>query len=141
MTKLNSLRHIGIVTSKIDESISFYTDLGFEVYWDKNETGEFINTILGEKIDYLRTVKMKNNCFGIELLDFKNESSIGPEDFKITSQLVTHIAVNVDNIQQIFSKYSSLFKSKPQLTSNKKSWVAFMKDPNNNMFLEIVQNL
>ena len=139
--KLTSLRHVGIVTSKIKESISFYKCLGFEVYWDKNETGEFINTVLGEKIEYLRTVKMKNNNFNIELLDFKKQDTDTSKVFSITSQVITHISVDVDNIDDLFNKYEKLFKSKPQLTNDKKAKVAFMKDPNNSMFLEVVQVL
>lgn len=137
--KINSLRHVGIVTSKIEESICFYRELGFEVYWDKDETSQFINTILGENIDYLRTVKMKNKNFSIELLDFKNSCDIG--DFKITSHVMTHISVDVEDIRELFSKNSHLFKSEPQLTSDKKALVAFMKDPNNALFLEVVQVL
>ena len=137
--KVNSLRHVGIVTSKIEESICFYRDLGFEVYWDKNETSQFINTILGESIDYLRTVKMKNDNFSIELLDFNSTCNI--TDFNITSHVITHISVDVEDIRKLFSKNQHLFKSEPQLTSDKRALVAFMKDPNNSLFLELVQVL
>ena len=134
---IKSFRHVGIVTSNIDASISFYGDLGFSVYWDQNETSGFINTILGEEIEYIRTVKMTNCDFNIELLDFKRENSI--DNFTITSQNITHISVDTEDIDKLYLKYSQLFKSKPQLTNDRKAKVAFMKDPNNNMFIEIVE--
>ena len=105
---IKSFRHVGIVTSNIDASISFYGDLGFSVYWDQNETSGFINTILGD-------------------------------NFTITSQNITHISVDTEDIDKLYLKYSQLFKSKPQLTNDRKAKVAFMKDPNNNMFIEIVE--
>ena len=80
---------------------------------------------------------MTNGDFNIELLDFKRENSI--DNFTITSQNITHISVDTEDIDKLYLKYSQLFKSKPQLTNDRKAKVAFMKDPNNNMFIEIVE--
>ena len=134
---IKSFRHVGIVTKNIDASIAFYNDLGFNVYWDQNETSEFINIVLGEEIEYLRTVKMNNGEFSIELLDFKRNNKVA--DFTITSQVITHISVDTEDIDILYSKYSRLFKSKPQITNDKKAKVAFMKDPNNSLFIEVVE--
>ena len=139
MSNFLSLRHLGIVTSKINESVTFYEDLGFRVYWDKEETGSFINDILNQDIEFLRTVKMKNQYFCIELLDFEKQSEIN--NVKITDQCLTHFAVDVKNIKEIYRKYENFFLNEPQENEDGKFLVAFMKDPNNELYIELVEKI
>ena len=135
---IKNLRHIGIVTKDIKSSIVFYEKLGFEKTWDKDETGEFINFILGEDIPSIRTVKMKNGSIGIELLCFEKNKNIHKE-ISLTDNIITHFAVEVEDINKIYKDYKDNFINVPKASPDDKVIVAFMKDPNNNLFLELVE--
>lgn len=134
------LRHIGIATSQIEKSKDFYEKLGFEIFSDELEKGPFIENILGIEGLSVRTVKMKNQDFSIELLDFGSSSTIA--NFSIGSLCCTHFAVTVKSAKQTYENLLSmgaLSISKPTTSPNGKVEVFFVKDPFNNFFIEIVE--
>ena len=135
------LRHVGIVTDKIEESIRFYSNFfNFRIVNDQVESGKFISLILGKDCT-VRTVKMTNESFVIELLsfvDFKDRK------FDIFTLGCTHIALTVKSSENIFKKLSHKgvdFISPPEISQDGKARVCFLKDPNNNFFIEIVEEL
>ena len=135
---IKNLRHVGIVTKDIESSILFYETLGFKKTWDKDETGAFINFILGDDIPGIRTVKMKTGSIGIELLCFKKNKNIHKE-ISLTDNIITHFAVEVEDINKIYEDHKVNFINAPHISPDGKVIVAFMKDPNNNLFLELVE--
>jgi len=136
-----TLRHIGIATDKINESIEFYSKFfNFTIVNDNHESGNFINTILGKKCE-VRTVKMTNGDFMIEFLHF---NSFQNSKFNIFTLGCTHFALTVSDVDNIFSRLSLEnveFISKPKLSDTKCAKVCFLKDPNNNIFIELVEEI
>ena len=141
MDTVAKLRHVGIVTDRIEESIHFYSKaLGFTVVSDMLETGSFIDAILGSKCK-VRTVKMTNNNFMIEFLSFETFNS---SYFDLFTLGCTHIAITVNCINdtfEILSKAGAEFISQPKISDDNKAKVCFCKDPNNNIFLEIDEQI
>ena len=103
---IKNMRHTGIVVDSLEKSLWFYRDkLGFKVFKEMEESGGFIDRILG--IDKLKvtTVKMKlESGQMIELLDFSSHkknnikrhvNSIGP----------THLAFTVTDVDKIYSDF------------------------------------
>ena len=136
-----SLRHIGIVTCNIQKSIDFYSDnFDFKVTSDQNESGNFISTILGRKTA-VRTVKMTNGCFTLEFLNFENHNN---ENFDIFTLGCTHFALTVNSAHSVYNDLIAknvFFISEPKVSKDKKVIVCFLKDPYNNIFIEIVEEL
>ncbi len=139
----NSLRHIGIVTKNIDSSIDFYKRFfKFQVCVDQIEKGHFIEKILGINNLKVRTVKLKNEHFMIEFLDF-GDHSISSKN-SLTSIGCSHFALNVKNLEITYKdliKNGVKFLSEPSLSKDKKALVCFMKDPNNEFFIELVEQI
>ena len=122
----------------------FYMEkLGFKVLKRMNESGSFIDQILGLEIIEVTTVKMviKNNQM-IELLDFsmnnkvmkeKNINDIGP----------THLAFTVDDVDKMYSDFIDdgiEFISNPKISPDGYAKVAFCKAPEGT-FIELVELL
>ena len=139
----NSLRHIGIVTRNIDSSIDFYKKFfKFKIVIDQIEKGYFIEKILGIKDLKVRTVKLKNDNFMIEFLDF-GSTSVSSENSLISTGC-THFALNVENLEFTYrdlKKNDVQFISEPSLSEDKRALVCFMQDPNNDLYIELVENI
>ena len=139
----NSLRHIGIVTRNIDSSIDFYKRFfNFEIIVDQIEKGDFIEKILGINNVKVRTVKLKNENFMIEFLDFGID--LVSSENSLFSTGCTHFALNVKNLELTYNnliKNDVKFISEPSLSEDNKALVCFMKDPNNEFFIELVEQI
>ena len=139
----NSLRHIGIVTRNIDSSIDFYKRFfKFEIILDQIEKGDFIEKILGIKDLKVRTVKLRNDNFMIEFLDFEHNSIFSKNS--LMSVGCTHFALDVKNLKSTYQdliKNDVEFISEPSLSEDKKALVCFMKDPNNEFYIELVEQI
>ena len=140
---INSLRHIGIVTKNIDSSIDFYKRFfKFEIFVDQIEKGDFIEKILGIKNLKVRTVKLRNENFMIEFLDFGSKSVLSKNSLISTG--CTHFALNVKNLKLTYEdliKNDVKFISGPTLSKDKRALVCFMKDPNNDFYIELVEQI
>ena len=141
---IKDIRHTGIVVFDLDRSMHFYMEkLGFKVLKRMNESGSFIDQILGLENIEVTTVKMviKNNQM-IELLDFtmnkkvmkeKNINDIGP----------THLAFTVDDVDKMYSDFIGdgiEFISNPKISPDGYAKVAFCKAPEGT-FIELVELL
>ena len=141
---IKDIWHTGIVVFDLDRSMHFYMEkLGFKVLKRMNESGSFIDQILGLENIEVTTVKMviKNNQM-IELLDFsmnnkvmkeKNINDIGP----------THLAFTVDDVDKMYSDFIDdgiEFISNPKISPDGYAKVAFCKAPEGT-FIELVELL
>jgi len=138
-----TLRHIGVVSSNIEKSIDFYVKyFNFKVFNDQIETGNFISKILGMPKCKVRTVKLNNGNFLLELLDFGVKNS--DCDIQLNTLGCTHIALTVNCLEKLYEDLKVIgvhFISPPSISDNKKALVCFMKDPYNNFFLELVETI
>lgn len=140
---IKGIRHIGLVVEDAEKALSFYRDLlGFKVYWDKIEEGDFIETILAASPLRARTIKMKSadGCV-LELLCY--DSSFRPSAQKLCRSGFSHIALTVDDLDDIFVFFKEKgveFLSQPRISPDGKAKVSFCRDFEGN-FLELVQEL
>ena len=141
---IKNIRHTGIVVDDLMKSLEFYTQkLGFEVSIRMDESGPFIDKILGFNNIMVTTVKMTlHEGQMIELLDFtshkkedlsKHINDIGP----------THLAFTVDDLDAIYIDFKNdgiEFISTPEISPNGYAKVAFCQAPEGT-FIELVQVL
>ena len=141
---IQNIRHTGIVVTDLEKSLQFYTQkLGFKVSKHKDESGAFIDKILGLKNIVVTTVKMTlQDGQMIELLDFtthkekaikKHINNIGP----------THLAFTVSRLDVIYLNFISdgiKFISKPEVSPDGYAKVAFCCAPEGT-FIELVELL
>ena len=141
---MNEVRHIGIVVQNLRKvSFFFINELNFRVYRQLNEDSKFIDKTLGLKKTKLTTLKLKssNDCL-VELLKFHNYKNKINYKSKIYHSGITHIALTVKNINNLFNKLKKKYKfiSEPIISNDKKAKVAFLHGPEN-LILELVEVL
>lgn len=141
---IKAIRHTGIVVDDLSASLDFYTNkLGFSVVKEMNESGSFIDTILGMDGIKVLTVKMiLNEGQMIELLDFQTcrreqrrhaINDIGP----------THLAFTVNSVDEIYNEFireGIEFISPPEISPDGYAKVAFCKAPEGT-YVELVELL
>ena len=143
---ITQIRHTGIVVEDLDIALEFYRDvLGFKVKKSMNESGSFIETILGLKGVEVTTVKMSSPDGNlIELLRYKTHKVDGEKsERKIFDLGISHIALTVDNLESDYKRIKlagARFISIPQTNLEGTAKVAFCEDPCGNI-LELVQSL
>jgi len=141
---IKEIRHTGIAAYDLKKSLWFYKEkIGFEIFKHMNESGNFIDNILGIRNVMVTTVKMvlKNGQM-IELLDFSSHkknilqrsiNNIGP----------THLAFTVDNIDEIYNDFlrdGVEFISTPKVSEDGGVKVVFCKAPEGT-YIELVELL
>ncbi len=139
-----SIRHTGIVTRNLRESLYFWQKIfGFKVFKDMNEDGTTLDKVLKIKNVNVRTLKLKDKRNGqIELLFFKNIKKKKEKRIKTFSNGITHISITVKNIDEIYKKFKKKikFNSKPLLSKDGKVKMTYCKTPEG-AFLELVQEI
>ena len=100
---IKGVRHTGIVVNEIENAINFWVKLlGFKVLIDQIEEGQFIDKLLGLDNVLVRTVKLAAQDGSlIELLHFKSHKSLPTWDGNPYKTGLTHIALNVQNLNEI----------------------------------------
>ena len=142
---LTEVRHIGIVVKNIENSLKFYRDLlGLQIQRTMNESGEYIDNMLGFKDVKVKTVKMSapNGLTLVELLEFD-----APKGRDLSNQIsdlgASHVAFTVSNIDEMYKKLKQSgikFNAPPQLTPDGYAKVTFCFDPDGTP-VELVQVL
>ena len=138
-----SVRHVGIVVADLNTALHFYRDmLGLRFVKRTEESGEYIDTMLGTKNAAIITIKLRapGDCM-IELLHFKTHSHL--EKREIFSQGISHIALTVRNIDESYSRLTAqgaVFNSPPQFSPDGAVKVCVCKDPEGNA-IELVQEM
>jgi len=141
---IKEIRHTGIAVYDLKKSLWFYKEkIGFEVFKHVNESGNFIDKILGVRNVMVTTVKMAlKNGQTIELLDFSSHkrnalqrsiNDIGP----------THLAFTVDNVDEIYNDFlrdGVEFISTPKVSEDGGVKVVFCKAPEGT-YIELVELL
>ena len=100
---IKGVRHTGIVVNEIENAIKFWVKLlGFKVLIDQIEEGQFIDKLLGLDNVLVRTVKLAAQYGSlIELIHFKSHKSLPSWDGNPYKTGLTHIALNVQNLNEI----------------------------------------
>jgi len=141
---IKEIRHTGIVVDDLEKSLWFYKEkMGFKVFKHMDESGNFIDNILGMDKISVTTVKMiLGHGQMIELLDFSSHkknilqrsiNDIGP----------THLAFTVDNIDVIYDDFLNdgvEFISTPKVSEDGGVKVVFCKAPEGT-YIELVELL
>lgn len=140
---MKTLRHAGIVVKDLRRSIIFYKKLlHLKIVKEDDESGSFIDSILGLKKVKVHTVKMASNEGSglVELLCFESHKDrkrvIKPYSFG-----PTHIAFEVDNLDREYKKLTRnriIFIASPQPSPDGRAKVAFCKDPDGTL-IELVE--
>ena len=139
-----NIRHTGIVVEDLEQSLAFYRDLlGFQISKLMEESGRFIDTILGLNQVSVTTVKMAApDGQLIELLKFHNQSKIG-EARGICDKGPTHVAFTVADISAEYRRLADKgikFISTPQFSPDGFAKVAFCRAPEGT-YIELVEEL
>jgi catechol 2,3-dioxygenase-like lactoylglutathione lyase family enzyme len=118
-----SLRHVGIVVRDLEKAIKFWeNNFGFEVRLNQIEKGSFIENLLNMPGVCVQTVKLScSEETEIELLKFDSVSLDENWDGNVDKIGLTHIALNVVNLDKILSNllkegYSPF--QNPQISEN-----------------------
>lgn len=138
-----SVRHVGIVVRNLDKMIEFYKLLGFEELSSGEIQGKLIDDLIGIKNANINIVKMKSikDNSVIELLKYK-DIGLETRNRELFEFGITHIAVNVDNIDDMYVKLKLKgisFNTPPLLTEDNVK-VCFCRDYENN-WIELVEEI
>ena len=138
-----TVRHVGIVVQDLEFCINFWKEIfEFEIVVDQIEPSPYIDELLGIKNPNLRTVKLKDkNGMIIELLKFENYPDIPNWNNKIYSTGLTHVALTVNDIEDIEKKLiKNNFRLKSKIMKSEKNLVKvlFAIGPEN-ILLEFVE--
>ncbi len=140
-----SLRHVGIVVTKVEDWINFLTlTLGFQISIDQIEKGKFISQLLGIPNVEVRTIKLRDAKGGvIELLHFLSPESNQDESWprEPNSRGITHIAIEVSSINDVLEKLraADLFPiGSPQVSDNGGAIVCYLRGPEH-VLVELVE--
>jgi catechol 2,3-dioxygenase-like lactoylglutathione lyase family enzyme len=140
-----SLRHVGIVVTKVEDWVEFFTStLGFQIWIDQIEKGKFISELLGIPNVEVRTIKLRDAKGGvIELLHFlspeSNQDEYWPQE--PNSRGITHIAIEVGSINDVLEKLrvADLFPiGSPQVSENRGAIVCYLRGPEQ-VLVELVE--
>jgi hypothetical protein len=143
---IKNIRHVGIVTLNMKQSINFYKNiLGLRIFEKSTHSHFSLGKIMKLKNVRINIVRLKSkvNNTTIELLDWRNPKSKLVNKKNVYSQGLTHIALTVNNLEKVYDKLvknNIEVLSKPFFGINKKLKYMFCKSPEN-IFVELVQDL
>ena len=142
---ISSIRHTGLVVADLQKALHFWCDvLGFKVVKQMDETGPYIDAMMGLVDVRVTTVKLAapdGNL--IELLHFHSHPDQPQWNGSPYTTGFTHIAMTVDNIDQTISKLAQenvIFPSTPQYSPDGCVKVIYAKGPEG-VLLELVEDL
>lgn len=142
---IRNVRHTGIVVGDLDAALHFYGELlGFKVEKRMEESGAYIDNMLGLKGVQVTTVKMAapdGNL--IELLYYHSHPRKARGKREMCELGVSHIALTVDDLGREYRRLSDAgvrFHAPPQLSPDGYARVTFCRDPDGNP-VELVQVL
>jgi catechol 2,3-dioxygenase-like lactoylglutathione lyase family enzyme len=142
---MTALRHVGIVVRNLDAALGFYRDLlGFREVRAMDESGEFLDSILGLSHAKVRTVKLAGTSGGqVELLAFQDpKAQVGPPP-PLTRAGPTHIAVTVSDVDGLYARLRQSgveCTTPPRVSPDGGAKVTFCRDPDGT-YVELVQVL
>ena len=131
-------RHIGIVTSNVEESIRFYGRLGFSFQVTKKEDRAFID-IISNAHDLALTTTRLTNVYDdmIELLDYGDATH--QRKPSLFDKGVAHFALTIESFESL--RYADLvFLHTPAINPEGTAKVAFCMSPEGAL-IELVEML
>jgi catechol 2,3-dioxygenase-like lactoylglutathione lyase family enzyme len=136
-------RHTGIVVRDLERSIQFYETLGMRVWRREEETGPFIDTIVGIPDVHIEWAKMQcPDGSLVELLQYHSYPDIQPLVDAPSNRLgCSHIAFTVDDIAQtchVIAKLGGTVVNPPALAPSGMVRVAYCHDPDG-ILMEVVE--
>ena len=139
------VRHIGIVVTNIENSLKFYRDLlDLKIERSMNESGEYIDNMLGFENVHVKTVKMSASTGNtlVELLEF-TEPTGSKTICEVNDLGASHAAFTVSDIDETYLRLIQSgvkFNAPPQLSPDGYAKVTFCFDPDKTP-IELVQVL
>lgn len=100
---LNTIDHVNVVVSDLDEAKTFFTQLGFSVGNEGNLEGEWISAIVGMKDVKARYVTLSLGGAGtnLELIQYYTPASEKDQKMNKSNQLgFRHIAFQVEDLEK-----------------------------------------
>ena len=139
-----NLRHLGIVVRDMEKSLAFYRDLlGMEVTSRREETGAYLDTLLGVKHGKIQTVKLSagGGATLLELIEFESPEPGADPERQVNTPGPTHIAVTVADVKRLsaaLKRNGIRFVSEPLTSPGRRARLAFCRDPEGNL-VELVE--
>jgi len=138
-------RHTGLVVRDLDRSISFYEGLGLKVWRREEETGPFIDTVVGIPNLLIEWAKMKCPDGSIvELLQYRSHPDIQTLADAPSNRLgCSHIAFTVDDIARTCNEIAKLggtVVNPPAIAPDGLVRVAYCHDPDG-ILMEVVEEI
>ena len=130
---IKAMHHTSICVEDLERSLEFYRDmLGMKVIIDSRISGPDLDQILALENVAARRVYVAGYGGKIELFQFDTPPGKPfPEDFKVCDVGLTHIAFEVENIQELYRELSGKgvrFHSAPLPVQNR-GMVCYLRDP------------
>ena len=103
-------RHTGLVVNNVNLSVKFYESLGFTLWKQEVEHGEFISTVVGIPEVNIETAKLKApDGSMVELLQYHSHPDFHEQSSAPSNRLgCSHIAFTVENLELACEKIVSL---------------------------------
>jgi len=143
---MKTIRHFCVVISDLKRSLRFYRDLlGLKVDKEFNESGVYIDNILGLKNAIYHNVKMsaENGSTQIELAKVETHESEANTTENILKIGASHICFETEDLDALYKrlvKDGVDFICQPQLVPQGVAKVTFCKDPDGTL-IELVEIL
>jgi catechol 2,3-dioxygenase-like lactoylglutathione lyase family enzyme len=143
---IRMVRHAGIVVENLNRETAFYCDvLGLKEHSRMEESGPFIETLIGQKGARLTTVKLSALSGGtlIELIKFHMPETDPRPIISVKTLGLTHIALTVVDLRNLKSEMEAsgaVFINEPLISPDGRVLAAYCRDPENNL-LELVEEL
>ena len=136
--------HVAISVVDIDRALTFYRDLlGFEVDWEiDHKSGEALSNIVGLPNADAHMIMLKGYGLRVELFKYYNPEGKQREPQRQCDFGLTHFALSVKDIHQIYDRLSKAgvpFNCPPQ-NVRPGVWATYMKDPEG-VTVELVEYL
>ena len=142
---ISAIRHTGLVVADLERALHFWCDvLGFKVVKQMDESGPHIDAMMGLRDVRVTTAKLAapdGNL--IELLRFHSHPDQPRWDGSPYSTGFTHIALTVDDLDQLVSKLTQEgfnFPAPPQISPDRYAKVIYAEGPEG-VLLELVEVL
>lgn len=142
---ITQIRHTGLVVYDMERALEFWRDLlGFTVRRRMEESGPYIDALLGLKDVHVTTVKLAapdGNL--IELLHFESHPDRSTWAGSPNSTGFTHVALTVDNLEKECARLARAgvkFNSAPQIAPDGSAKVTFVRGPEGTL-VELVEML
>ena len=138
-----TIRHTGLVVKNLKKSKFFWTKyFGFKVKKELKEKGKILSNVLGLNNAIIKTCKMVDKKKNMLELIYFYKPKIKNKKILVNSNGFTHIAINIDNLDQFYKKFRKkiIFNNKPQKSENGKVKFIYCKTPEG-AYLELVEEI